>query len=465
MLERWADLDKSGSNPSRVCYESYDPEIYVNLNTLVWSERKKKVEIPTPTGTDNTEGFSRLAKWLEQRGDSYVQGNRNNYLFKLASASNRFGIDKSNCISLLRIKVGNSISEKELLGIISKAYKDGSLFGTAQWVEGENKTRKAAIFSSIDVKSKEDYDHSIDIVRLKDVEAELDSILDGTKDWGILKTGFANLDPHFKWMPKEVSLFHGVGNHGKSTIYHALAINLARLHGIKTAIFTPENKPAAFFFEELMRMYLKIGGQDVISPAQRKLAKDFVMEYFTIVDPARSDYKPKKVFDTMDLLVGREGVRNLCIDPFNQLDHDWSSQGREDQYLSSFLSETKKFAQETNTFLSIIAHPKTPRMDKNGQYPMPSVHDISGGSMWNNKMDNILCWFRPYWGDPAMHGLGRLVTQKIKKQRIVGSIGEAEFNFKGYWFEEASVAKEINKVIHLPYADDNDLEPSEGCPF
>ena len=40
LQEVFPEIDKSGINPSRVCYESYDPEIYINENSEVFNKIK-----------------------------------------------------------------------------------------------------------------------------------------------------------------------------------------------------------------------------------------------------------------------------------------------------------------------------------------------------------------------------------------------------------------------------------------
>ena len=59
---------------------------------------------------------------------------------------------------------------------------------------------------------------------------------------------------------------------------------------------------------------------------------------------------------------------------------------------------------------------------------MPGVYSLSGGAMWNNKSDNILCPHRPNYADqtdPTVH----LSSKKIKKQKLNGIPGTVELTF------------------------------------
>ena len=54
--------------------------------------------------------------------------------------------------------------------------------------------------------------------------------------------------------------------------------------------------------------------------------------------------------------------------------------GREDLYLSAFLSNQKRLAQQLQIFMVIITHPKgTLSKNGNGDYERPNIYDLSGG--------------------------------------------------------------------------------------
>ena len=55
LQEVFPEIDRSGINPSRVCYESYDTEIYVNKNAEVFKKVKKTEKIVTYERTDDEQ--------------------------------------------------------------------------------------------------------------------------------------------------------------------------------------------------------------------------------------------------------------------------------------------------------------------------------------------------------------------------------------------------------------------------
>ncbi len=63
LRELWPDIDPSGVNVSRVCFESHDPEIYVNKGAEVWTKvlTSQKIQI-SEAATDQSEIFSKLVR-------------------------------------------------------------------------------------------------------------------------------------------------------------------------------------------------------------------------------------------------------------------------------------------------------------------------------------------------------------------------------------------------------------------
>ena len=130
-------FDKACSDVSRVCYESHDSDIYVNEESKLFTDKlikeqftyqEKPAEYPI---TNESEIFQRLAKWLESGGSHFVQGQRNQYIFKLSSACCRFGINKESAEYLMLQFVSEDFELNELKTTISQGYKaNQSAFGS-----------------------------------------------------------------------------------------------------------------------------------------------------------------------------------------------------------------------------------------------------------------------------------------------------------------------------------------------
>ena len=126
-------FDVKTSNLSRVCYESFDNDIIINLNAETFTKAKKTEPQQKQTYSIETtklpdfETYQRLVIWINKI-ENYVSGNRNNYLFILASAMNRYGINKDNVLLFL-LSDFNDL-QKEIPNIIKSAYKNTSLFNS-----------------------------------------------------------------------------------------------------------------------------------------------------------------------------------------------------------------------------------------------------------------------------------------------------------------------------------------------
>jgi hypothetical protein len=145
-------IDKSGANPSRVCYESYDENIYINetattfttIKTIEFTNQSEPLPI-------DENSFKKILKWLHKKGEYFVVNNRNFYVFKLASACCRFGIDETYAFSQIYFECNTSkeFTPNELANCVKSAYRSNrSKFGTASFTKDvlvERTTKKEIV--------------------------------------------------------------------------------------------------------------------------------------------------------------------------------------------------------------------------------------------------------------------------------------------------------------------------------
>lgn len=158
-------------------------------------------------------------------------------------------------------------------------------------------------------------------------------------------------------------------------------------------------------------------------------AMGFVEDHFFYIYPESESPTPDYINACFEFAIKKHKVDVVVIDPFNQLDNDWRKFGRDDLYISEFLSKCKRFSQKHNIAYLIAGHPKgnLQKIDKN--YEMPLVYDYAGGAMWNNKCDNILCYHRPFANTEPENTSCVFASQKIKKRKLTGSPGEYPMQF------------------------------------
>ena len=124
--------DSSCKDISRVCFESYDPEIYINNNSEIWSKviehdfNPDLEQIPELQLTDEGKIIDKLRTWLD-KNYPITDGQRNTNLFKFASACNDFGVNKSLCEFYCTSNFQDATFKAvEIKKIIDSAYKNTS---------------------------------------------------------------------------------------------------------------------------------------------------------------------------------------------------------------------------------------------------------------------------------------------------------------------------------------------------
>jgi hypothetical protein len=120
--------DKSCSNVDRVCFESFDPEIYVNENAVIfepqlidtgYSNHEKVAIIPI---TDEDKIIDKIMNFGWKK--DFVEGERNAFVFDLAGSFCEYGITQSTAEGYIfnNVVIGN-FSENETITTIKSAYK------------------------------------------------------------------------------------------------------------------------------------------------------------------------------------------------------------------------------------------------------------------------------------------------------------------------------------------------------
>jgi hypothetical protein len=129
-FEKYIDsdyFDNSNKDVARVCFESYDPNIYLNQ----YADEFTKIEqeegysyqerVPIIIQKNEQEIINILMKFDY---GYFVEGNRNNYIFKIACCFCEYGVDRNTCEGYLwnNVVIGE-FSHDEFLQTVKSAYK------------------------------------------------------------------------------------------------------------------------------------------------------------------------------------------------------------------------------------------------------------------------------------------------------------------------------------------------------
>ena len=124
-------LDDSGKDISRLCFVSYDPDLYINPNAVdIEVEVENVDEFYSVTINKDLEPsfdidyvYKTCVKMIKaSKTGGFYKGNRNNYIFCLASLCSEVGIPEQMTYSLISRQY-SSLGKKEIVNTIRSAFK------------------------------------------------------------------------------------------------------------------------------------------------------------------------------------------------------------------------------------------------------------------------------------------------------------------------------------------------------
>lgn len=243
------------------------------------------------------------------------------------------------------------------------------------------------------------------------------------------------LDEHWTWRKGDYNIMYGPGNAGKSTKALSLCALKSKYEGDKWAVFSPEQNPPVDFYNDLMHTFI---GKTVdpnfptfqMNKAEFKKAMDFVDKHFIYVYPDEKHDKDT-IFNIFKQVIIKHGVTGIIIDPLNQVDRIGDdAKIRDDQYISRFSTEFKRFIINHDVYSMVITHGDINFDEKSRVALTPNMYkNIEGGKMLSKKADNILAYWRPNFMINIRDATCILASQKIKKQKLTGVPGEVYFSY------------------------------------
>lgn len=247
---------------------------------------------------------------------------------------------------------------------------------------------------------------------------------------GGLKTGWQNLDPLYSIRSGDFTVVTGIPSHGKSEWLDALLVNLAKKHGQRYAICSPENQPLQLHVKKIAekwtgRPFFEYQNDRMSIPELINACGE-LQNHFSFILPEEP---------TIDCILSRarsevyrNGINGLVIDPWNELEHNRPPNQTETEYISASLRKMRIFARNNNIHLWIVAHPtkmqkkRGPNNEPLEEYAVPTPYDIAGAAHWRNKADNCVTVYRNP-DDVDVH------IQKVRVKEV-GKIGTAKFKYK-----------------------------------
>ena len=108
------ESDSSVKDITRLCYMSYDPDLYLNKTSEIFKYK---------TSTLNQIDLSLVWSFTSNKHE-FVVGNRNNYVYSFACNANRYGVDISDTYNYAYSYSDASFSQNEIETTIKSAYEN-----------------------------------------------------------------------------------------------------------------------------------------------------------------------------------------------------------------------------------------------------------------------------------------------------------------------------------------------------
>lgn len=413
------ELDSTGINESRLCFESYDPNILVKP----WDDVKafgglrgeqKKEEHATVGTTDYSK--VNIAVMMISRA---MNGEKHNTLIRASVLMGGF-------ISAGRVEeyVAKEILFREICkrDIDSeenarKAIDDGIQKGKAMPIVdtlGEEKR----ILREMRVK-----DGDMSFISDDDEDYEwIDKYISGDIQLG-LTTGNTRLDQHFVFK-REFVMVNGHSNIGKTTFMLYMMVAASMHHNWRWVLYSSENKTAAIKMK-LMQFAMNMPIRRM-NYEERRLAWEWVQAHFEVISN-------KEIYSYTDILIFCEKVHainpidGVLIDPYNSLKIDLNaSRGvGVHEYHYEAASEFLTFCNRMNIALWVNAHSVTEsqrRKGSDGLQEAPYAEDTEHGGKWVNRSDCFITLHRKVQHMEA--SMRRTMEMHVRKVREVETGGK-----------------------------------------
>jgi twinkle protein len=266
------------------------------------------------------------------------------------------------------------------------------------------------------------------IISANDVARELDDLYDNGLDHGLeIDPAYHVLNQHYRVKPGYMSIVTGIPSHGKSGVVDNILANIAKNHGWTFTIFSPEQQPAHKHFQHLIEIHtgkpMLDGPTPRMSRAEMHAAREWVSDHFSILTP--DDPSIENILSLAKIEVFRRGIKGIVVDPWNELEHMRPRHMSETEYISSALSQFRRFAIAHQVHVWIVAHPTKLRRTEEGAEPIPTLYDIAGSANFRNKADiGMTVWRDIGLDDPRV----QVHITKVRYQDQ-GQLGAVQFGY------------------------------------
>ena len=413
------EVDESGINESRACFESWDPDIIINEQSKpfgAFATEKSESQVAVSQSGSYTDymKLNLAARLIRQCSD----GEKHNTLLRAAKlcggyvAAGRMEEDEVVRVLTREILKRDVDDEQQAVRTIKDAMERGKQDPIRTTIDDERKAQRELLINDGDMSfiSSDDEDFRW-----------IDDFANGRIPIG-LDTGDAHLDEHFRYK-KEFVIVNGHSNVGKTTMVLYLMVNAAIRHGWKWVVYSSENRTAS------LKMSLIQFAMDKpiasMNHMERKRAYEWVGEHFTVISN-KQVYSYADIIVFLEKIMKQQEVDAVFVDPYNSLKIDMgnSSIGVHDYHYEA-ASEFLTFSTANDVAVWLNMHAVTEAQRRKGDDGLPVApyaEDTEGGGKFVNRSDCFITIHRKV--QHPDHAEKRVTEFHVRKVRDVETGGE-----------------------------------------
>lgn len=457
LVPLFADADLSGVNESRICFESHDPDIYINYTPERFEGfiAAPKAEIKQGVKSASGYNYAKLDPSVKKIR-SAPDGEKHIELLKAARLAGGYiesgFIPEHIAIQILEQEIG--LRDGVDMKIASQTIRDGIEYG-----------KRVPIYEQqADEIQQPKEKNSSGVIFLSDVWQTMLQQRKTGKPRGTT-TYFPQMDKHWTWKKGEITLWSGRPGSGKSEFLLQLMLIKSVNEGTKWACFCPENDPADEFYDNLIHSHSGMSTdpfyKNLIPEVEYELSAQFIHEHFFLVSPDAA-WTPKEIESSFEYCIKDLSCEGVMTDPWNKLQHEIKGI-RDDHYVSEYMNNQKRFSRRFNIYNQIVLHPHGLKKNTKGEFDVVGPYDLANGAMWINKTDNFVVVHRPNQDSDPSDSTVEIHVKKIKKQKLVGVPGSFFLNFdrreNRYYDFDFSPLKKTKKAPKQEVEEIQELNP------
>ena len=413
------ELDESGINESRACFESYDPEIIIkdDYNKFGhFTTEHAEAQTPTNEAYDYTDymKLNLAARMIRQAkdGEKWITLNRASILCGGYVAAGRMEEEEVLRVLFREVCKREVDNEDHAKQTIIAGVEKGKQMPIRDIIDEEKSAQREMLLSDGDMSfiSSDDEDFRW-----------IDDFSQGKIEIG-LDTGDPKLDEFFRYK-KEFVIVNGHSNVGKTTTMLYLIANSSIRHDWKWVIYSSENRTASVKMQ-LMQFAMDKKVADM-TYAERKQAYKWVQGHFTIINNNQI-YSYSDIILFMEKVMRQQPVDAIFVDPYNSLKLDMKGSGiGVHDYHYEAASEFLTFSKANDVAVWLNMHAVTEAQRRKGPDVLPVApyaEDTEGGGKFVNRADCFMTIHRKVQAmDHDIRKLSELHVRKVREVETGGS--------------------------------------------